>query len=175
MIEKNQKNAILFTSCFGLGKLPIAPGTWGSLPPVVAYQVLLYLSAAGLFHPFVNLVAQFFFIELASWVCIIYSPVVIELTGKKDPGLVVADEVAGQTLTMLMISIYGMIHPINICNTAVLGFLLFRLFDIVKIWPCRRLEKFPAGWGILADDLAAGLYAGILSLVLIRWLPLFQV
>lgn len=158
----------LLTSCFGLGKLPWAPGTWGSLPPVVLYQALAYITAGGIlplwFHPLVHVMLILF----GSWVCIQFAPAVIAATGKSDPRQVVADEVAGQALTMLAIVLAG---PVNICNTTVLGFALFRLFDVAKPWPIRKIEKLPAGWGILADDLAAALYAAALSLLAIHFLP----
>ncbi|RKY05861.1 MAG: phosphatidylglycerophosphatase A, partial [Planctomycetota bacterium] len=130
------KKAELLTTCFGLGKLPIAPGTWGSLPPVAIYAAL------GCLHPAVNAVVMAALAIVASWVCIRYAPAVIAATGKKDPGLIVADEVAGQAITMLIIAFLA---PNNICHTAALGFVLFRLFDILKPRPCKRLEKLPAG------------------------------
>jgi len=156
----------LLTTCFGLGKLPFCPGTWGSLPPVVLYQVLRYVP--GEFYPWITPVVMAVLLIVFSWICVQYSPAVIEATGKKDPGLIVADEVAGQAVTMLIISL---LWPGNICNTTVLGFALFRLFDITKPWPCRRLEKLPAGVGILADDLMAGLYGGIIAAILINFIP----
>lgn len=152
----------VLTSCFGLGKLPIAPGTWGSLPPVVLYQALGYLWPAANPYVMAALVVVF------SWICVRYSPAVIKQTGKEDPREVVADETAGQALTMLAIVL---VHPVNICNTAVLGFALFRLFDVTKPWPIRRLERLPAGWGILADDLAAGVFAAVAALLAIRFWP----
>ena len=161
----------LLTSCFGLGKLPFCPGTWGSLPPVVLYQVLRYVP--GEFYPWVTPVVMGALLVVFSRICIRYSSYVIETTGQKDPGIIVADEVAGQAVTMLIITL---IWPGNICNTAVLGFALFRLFDITKPWPCKRLEKLPAGVGILADDLMAGVYGGIVSAILINFIPAcFQV
>ena len=156
----------LLTTCFGLGKLPIAPGTWGSLPPVVLYQVLRYVP--GEFYPRITPVVMAALFVAFSWICIRFSPAVIEATGKKDPGMIVADEVAGQAVTMLIISL---LWPGNICNTTVLGFALFRLFDITKPWPCRRLEKLPAGAGILADDLMAGVYGGIVAAIGIYYMP----
>jgi phosphatidylglycerophosphatase A len=72
--------------------------------------------------------------------------------GKRDPGAVVSDEVAGQSLALLAAA-----DPWGV----LVGFIAFRLFDIVKPWPIGRLERLPRGWGILADDLAAGLAAGL--------------
>lgn len=156
------KKEELLTTCFGLGRLPIAPGTWGSLPPVVVYQVLGFLCPAA------NPLVQGLFFFFGVWVCIQYVPRMIELTGRKDPGQVVADEVAGQAIAMFVISI---LSPVHICNTAVLGFALFRVFDIFKPWPCKRLEMLPAGWGVLADDLMAGIYAAAVSVVVIQLIP----
>jgi phosphatidylglycerophosphatase A len=86
----------------------------------------------------------------------------IEATGKKDPHEVVTDELAGQAVCYLAI----LLCPSDpwpaqkAWAIAVVGFLFFRIFDILKPWPARQLERLPAGWGILADDLMAGLYAG---------------
>ncbi len=93
-----------------------------------------------------------------SIVCVGFAPAAIARTGKNDPGEVVADEFAGQAVTFMGIAA---ITPSQMIVAAVLGFLLFRLFDIVKPWPIRKLEALPGGWGILADDLLAGVYAGI--------------
>jgi len=97
-----------------------------------------------------------------SVVCVKCAPAVIAATGKNDPGEVVADELAGQAVTFLIGAFLaaGAISSGQIWVVAVLGFVLFRLFDIFKPWPIRKLEKFPAGWGILADDLLAGVFAG---------------
>lgn len=151
-----------FATSFGLGHLPIAPGTWGSLPPVVLYQVLGYLA------PEFNAVVLLVLAILFGWFCVQFSPAVIRRTGQSDPPEVVADETAGQAVAMLSIALTG---PVHICNTAVLGFALFRLFDITKPWPLRKLETLPAGWGILADDLWAGAYAGGVSILAIHFLP----
>lgn len=158
------KKEELLTTCFGLGKLPIAPGTWGSLPPVVMFQVLGYLWPAA--NPYV----MAFFVIAGSFVCIRYAPAVVAATGKKDPGMIVADEVAGQGVVMLFIAL---LSPEQICNTMALGFFLFRIFDISKPWPCKRLEKLPNGLGILADDLMAGVYACIVFTGFYFWLPTY--
>lgn len=132
--------------------MPIAPGTWGSVPPVVIFMAVAYLLPGWVNIPVMALVAA-----AGCWWCIRYSPQMIEETGRKDPSQVVIDEVAGQAVTLLMVAFLA---PGNICMNAGLAFVLFRLFDIVKCWPMSRLEKLPAGWGILADDLAAGVLAG---------------
>lgn len=157
------KKEELLTTCFGLGKLPFAPGTWGSLPPVVFYQILRYLP--GEFFPPTAVIAMVALLIGFSWICIRYAPAVIDATDKKDPQMIVADEVAGQAVVMLAIAL---LNPVNICNSAVLGFLLFRLFDITKPWPCRKLEKLPRGVGILSDDLMAGVYGAVIAYFVIR-------
>lgn len=149
----------LLTSCLGLGWLPIAPGTWGSLPPLVVFGVLAHLAVS----PMIIGLVMAALIALASLVCVALAPSAITATGKEDPGEIVADELAGQSLcylvTLLMLS--DMSGWPSVWGIAVAGFLLFRLFDIFKPWPVRQLEGLPAGWGILADDLMAGVYAGI--------------
>jgi phosphatidylglycerophosphatase A len=148
----------LFASCFGLGFLPGAPGTFGSVPPVVVYMVLSYLD--------ISLTAVFaimlLFAITASIVCVLCAPEIIKTTQKNDPREIVADEFAGQSATFLAIIF---VSTSNICLTAALGFLFFRLFDIIKPWPIRKVEKLPEGWGILADDLLAGAYAAILAVI----------
>jgi phosphatidylglycerophosphatase A len=102
-----------------------------------------------------------------SIVCIKFAPAIIAATNKTDPREVVADEFSGQAVTFLFIAAV----PIsNIWVAGLLGFSLFRFFDILKPWPIRRLEKLPKGWGIFLDDLLAGAFAGIASLVcLVLW------
>jgi len=99
-----------------------------------------------------------------------FAPAAIAATGKNDPGEVVADEFAGQALTFLFSPFLAMgtAAPRQILITAFAGFTLFRLFDIFKPWPIRKLEKYPAGWGILADDLLAGVFAWIVLQICIR-------
>jgi phosphatidylglycerophosphatase A len=70
---------------------------------------------------------------------------------RKDPGIVVVDEVVGQWVTLIALPFTPL--------TAGLGFVLFRVMDIAKPWPARDLERVPGGWGIMADDVAAGVYA----------------
>jgi phosphatidylglycerophosphatase A len=148
----------LLTSCFGLGWLPVAPGSWGSLPPAIIFGLVYYFGWSGV--PAFVLMAVF--LAAGSVVCVRLSDAAVVATGKKDPNEVVADEVAGQALTFMAMPI--LMHAASvrqIVAIVVLGYFLFRLFDTVKPWPSRRLEELPAGWGILADDLMAGVYAGV--------------
>jgi phosphatidylglycerophosphatase A len=100
---------------------------------------------------------------LGSVVCVCLAPAAMAATGNKDPGEVVADELAGQSVCFL-VAPWGLPDNLAVSQIwliALAGFLLFRLFDIVKPWPVRQLEGLPQGWGILADDLMAGVYAGV--------------
>lgn len=111
---------------------------------------------------------------------------VASYTGSNDPQHVVIDEVAGQHLTLLLplipialphltahmdFSQYAIFFALSLANWKylLLGFILFRVFDIWKPWPIRRLEKLHGGWGIMADDWMAGLYAAILLRVALHF------
>jgi phosphatidylglycerophosphatase A len=151
----------LLASCFGLGWLPIAPGTWGSLPPTIIFALMSYLSLSPTFVCLVMVLL----VLAGSIVCVECAPATIAATGKIDPPEVVADEFAGQALTFVFT--YAITNP-PILTATIGGFLLFRIFDISKPFPIRKLEKLPQGWGILADDLLAGVYAGIALLICLR-------
>ena len=154
----------LFTSCFGLGYLPVAPGTAGSLPPVIIFALLCTFGTP----PIIVIIIMAVLALAGSIACIKFAPAVIAETGKADPGEVVVDEFAGQSIALLPLSFLlpqsaslGQIWTISLT-----GLIVFRVFDIVKPWPIRRLEKLPGGWGILADDLLAGLFAVIFIMLL---------
>ena len=155
------KQAELLTTGFGLGKLPWFPAVWGSLPPVILYQVLGYLG------PGVNVYVMLFFVLVGSWVCIKYTPALVLTTGQTHPTTLVADRIAGQGLTMFIIALVG---PANICNSMALGFALFRLFDVIRINPGDRLNPT---LNILVPTLLAGFYAGLVSFVIILLFPGF--
>ena len=136
--------ALLFLATgLGLGYSPLAPGTVGSLLGLPLAWGIGQLPAWG--QPVVA-------------ACLFLAGVPIcaagaRLLNSKDPGAVVFDEIAAFSVLFLGVRI-------NLL-TGGLGFLLFRLFDVVKPWPISRLEKLPGGWGIMADDFAAALLAGI--------------
>ena len=159
----------LIASCFGLGRLPVAPGTWGSLPPMVIFALCRQFGT-----PAVSITILMALLALASSVlCVKSAPAAIAATGKDDPREVVADEFAGQAVTFLAIPlVIGQAFTSGqTWAVAGAGFVLFRIFDIAKPWPIRKLEKLPQGWGILADDLLAGVYAAIALLICIKlWL-----
>jgi len=136
--------AKLVATGLGSGYSPVAPGTAGSL-----VGLLLFLPLAG----------RALWIQLAAVVAVTILGVLAggrlaTTLGAKDPGVVVVDEVAGQWITFLALPMTPVI--------AVAGFLLFRVMDIVKPWPARALERLPGGLGIMADDVAAGIYAHLL-------------
>lgn len=146
--------------------MPIAPGTWGSLPPVVAFALLAY------FHVSAAVIAAVMaaFVIAGSVACIACVPAVAALVGKTDPGEVVVDEVAGQAVAFL-VAAFCLPADLTLKQAlfvAGLGFFLFRVLDITKPWPIRKLEALPEGWGVLADDLLAGLFAAIVLCVCIR-------
>lgn len=141
--------ALAVATVFGVGYAPVAPGTFGS--------------AAG----------------LLLWLLLPASPVIQGLTivvlfgagslagnaaerhyGKTDPRHVVIDEVMGMVITLFL-------NPVG-TGGALLGFLLFRATDVIKPWPANRLESLPGGWGVMADDAMAALYAN-LALRLCIW------
>ncbi len=150
----------LLVTIFGLGYLPFAPGTWGSLPPAFFFAVIIYGGAPpGLTSAFMAVLAV-----IGSVICLKLSPYIILAAGKTDPKEMVADEFAGQALTFFAMCL---INPHLTAKgppwaIAAMGLILFRLFDVLKPWPIKKFEKLPAGWGILTDDLAAAIFAGIL-------------
>ena len=138
------KTALLFSSWFGTGLMPGAPGTFGSLAAVPLVIIVSYL---GDVYAGISLVVL---IPLAVWTADISQ----KLMGRDDPPEVVIDEVAG-----LLVAIF--LLPLS-CVSIVLGFLLFRVFDILKPFPIRLIEKrVKGGVGIVLDDLLAGVYANI--------------
>jgi phosphatidylglycerophosphatase A len=145
------KKSIL--SCFGLGFLPIAPGTWGSLLPVGLFLILHY------FWPSTGILSAVLaaMIIISSVLCVLSAGEAEKVAGKKDPGWVVIDEFAGQSIALLPIAF--MTEKVLLMAAA--AFVLFRIFDVLKPPPIRKLEKLPGGLGILADDLLAGVYAAI--------------
>jgi phosphatidylglycerophosphatase A len=140
---------------FGAGFGKPGPGTWGSVG-----AVLLWAAIAWGLHPIARtlLLVLLAGIALALLVGIPASTLVARESGRKDPQFVVIDEVVGQWIALLG-SRADWRH-------ALIALALFRLFDITKPFPVRQLERLPEGWGIVFDDVAAGLYAlGVASLL----------
>lgn len=134
---------MLMAEGFGLGRMRHAPGTWGSLWGLPLGWVL---GAAQTEWPIRLLIGGVCFV-IGVPICTIAS----RQLGRKDPPSVVWDEIAAFPL------VYAFV-PISL-RTLLLGFVLFRVFDISKLWPARQFERLPEGWGIMADDQIAGLWA----------------
>jgi phosphatidylglycerophosphatase A len=144
--------AILLATFGYVGHFPIAPGTAGSAAALLLYALLRWLSMPALD------VAVILVLCLAGFWA---GSVAAVHYGREDPGYVVLDEVVGMLLTLLFI-------PVS-WKGVLAGFLLFRLFDIVKPPPARQLERLHGGVGIMMDDVMAGIY-GNLALRLLIWL-----
>jgi phosphatidylglycerophosphatase A len=148
-----ERVALVVATGLGSGYGPIAPGTWGSIPGVVAFwgleHVGPWVAAAGA--------------ALAAAVGVWAAGRAEGLFGEKDPGRVVIDEVAGQMVTLLFLPAQPLV--------LFAGFLLFRVLDVVKPWPARALEALPGGSGIMADDLMVGVYGNLILHALALWRP----
>lgn len=153
---------------FGLGRLRPAPGTWGSMPPIVIAGLLIALGFGPAEAPVIyigTLVAVMLFFSAA---CIAQGDVAEAVFGKKDHGNIVADETAGQCVTLLPFALLpaaAFATPATTMFTLIFAFLAFRAMDIAKPWPANGFQKLPAGWGVLIDDLLAGGYAFLIMLV----------
>ena len=173
--------ALALATC-GVGYFPIAPGTMGALVGVGLYvtiwsgvdQLLTSRALAS------RLTTVYVFTPLMAFMLVVIFVVTMagiwaatraeKLQQKKDPSIVVIDEVAGQMIALLSGPFW-----IQTWWSIVTAFLLFRLFDIWKPYPIRRLEGLESGLGIMADDLAAGVYALIVNSLLISgYLLLFS-
>ena len=141
-------------TCLGTGYAPIAPGTAGSLVGLVLVWALWHWGGHW------TVLAGAAIVALAGWWS---AGVAATRLGERDPGPVVIDEVAGQMVSLLFLA--------PTMATLITGFLLFRLFDIWKPFPVRRLEKLPAASGIMTDDLMAAVYANLLQRALIWGFP----
>lgn len=134
----------LIATFFGLGYFPIAPGTLTSFIVVLIYKFFLYKSTWPL-----HLIIFFFLFFIGT-----FTSSKLSSSKNKDPRSIVIDEAAGQYLTLFQLG--SSWFPLLLC------FFLFRLFDIIKPIPIKRIEEFPKGWGIMLDDVMAALYTGII-------------
>jgi phosphatidylglycerophosphatase A len=145
--------AALIARWFGVGLLPSAPGTWGSVAALpCAWAIAYFIAKPALV---IAAVALFF---LGWWA----SERMARASGIADDSTIVVDEVVGQWLVIAA-------APLNPA-TYVLGFTLFRIFDIWKPWPVSWAEGLPGGLGVMADDALAGLYALIVLVPVLRLL-----
>jgi phosphatidylglycerophosphatase A len=144
---------------FGAGFGKPGPGTWGSVA-----AVLLWAAESMGGHPSAHtqLVGLLIWIGLSIVLGVPAATIVARESGRKDPQFVVIDEVSGQWIALLF-------SPVD-WRHALIALILFRLFDITKPFPARQLESLPEGWGIVFDDVAAGLYALGVASVLRIWI-----
>lgn len=156
----------LSVTTFGVGYIPLAPGTFGSMVGVLIYlaaaaaeaSIALYYMGRGWrlaqidawFHA-VNLILFLLFCLLGIWA----AGRAVKIFQDKDPQKAVVDEVIGQLIVFLFVP-FGLGWPFVLA-----GFLLFRLFDIWKPYPIDSLQNLPAGIGVCADDILAGVYGGV--------------
>ena len=162
--------ALAVATC-GVGMISIAPGTWGSAVGVGIYlllreasaRVFVYATSHGMSVPPLEAFRTTFMLVMLIGVSVagVWAASRAEkLLGRKDPGAVVVDEVVGQLITFLFVPFDAGMWAI------VVGFIAFRVFDIWKPYPIRRLESLESGLGIMADDVLAGAYAATLMSLL---------
>ncbi|MBI3882108.1 MAG: phosphatidylglycerophosphatase A [Verrucomicrobia bacterium] len=158
-MKLSDKLILFIAQGFGVGRIPFAPGTWGS---VVGIGFFLFLVAfndawALLILPACGLLPAVFLCERAE-----------QLLGEKDPGSVVLDEIMAVPLCFVFYCFnFKTFPPVSHFLTPQgafelwLGFGLFRLFDIWKPWPVRQSQRLPGGWGVVVDDVLAAVYVNL--------------
>lgn len=156
-----QRVAVCCATVFGIGRLHPGPGTWASSAAAVVAMVVILLLPIALITPV--LLAS---VALATVVGVVSSPAAIRHFASGDPGPVVIDEVAGTWLAIALVPAATLaVAPFT---GVLVGLVLFRVFDIAKPWPVSWFERLPGAVGIMADDLAAGIVAGILAAALLH-------
>lgn len=152
--QKLSKLSLIYCTFFGSGLLPKMPGTYGSLAAMLVAYLISLFSIINYFFIFSVIL---FFISI---------PIVqkaMKQSKTSDPGWIVIDEVAGQWLSFAFTPIAILLdHP----WLFLVGFILFRFFDIIKPLGIQSLEKLPGAWGVMSDDMLGGFYAGILLALL---------
>lgn len=155
MSEQDRQRApllILATGFYG-GYAPFAPGTVGTAVGVLFFWCFSHLS------PLLYLITTVAFVFLSAWV----AERAEQLLQRKDAPAIVIDEISGFLVTMLFV-------PCSV-TMVLAGFLLFRGFDIGKVFPARWIERsIPGGWGVVLDDVAAGVYANIVLQGVRHWM-----
>ena len=138
----NARLSLAVATALGVGYVPFAPGTVGSLAGLALYVVVRAIGS-----PVVEVAA----IVVVFVVGALAATAAEQHFGHIDPGPVVIDEVLGMLVTLMLL-------PVSITG-AVVGFVLFRVFDVIKPPPCDRFEALPGGWGVMSDDFMAAIYA----------------
>ena len=158
--------ARILVSGLGTGYLPVASGTWGSAAVAAIYLLVAGLAGRNPHQMMIVNIAMAAICVAASVVCVALGRAAEQHFGRKDPSQVTIDEYAGQALAL--IALPAGTGRNDWLVTVLAAFLAFRFFDIVKPPPANGLQRLAFGWGILVDDLIAGLYANILCQVFLR-------
>ncbi len=169
MRARPQRFRTACVSALGSGLLPGPTGTWGSLVAVVLFAGLWRLTVATsrVLHELLLLAA----LAAACVAAVRLGPWAIARYRRPDPKQFTLDEVSGQWLALLALPVGADAGLTSLLTVLAGQFVLFRMFDVLKPAPARALERLPGGWGILADDLAAGLYANLTGQILWRLPP----
>ena len=150
--------ALLIATVGYVGFFPIAPGTAGSFAALALYALVRWIDL-----PAVELAAIVAVFAVGVWAAT-RSEV---LLGGTDPGPIVIDEVLGMLMTLAWL-------PLSLTGVVV-GFLLFRIYDVIKPYPARRCEDAPGGWGVMLDDAMAGIYGQVTLRLLVWAMPAWMV
>ena len=161
--EKKTPWAWTVATFFGAGLGKPGPGTYGSIAAVLLWAAFAFGAHPTRFTLNCALVAG---IALSIVLGVPAATIAARESGRHDPGFVVIDEVAGQWIALFACPAHWV--------PALLALILFRLFDITKPFPARQLESLPEGWGIVFDDVAAGLYALLVGVLLRHFMPQLQ-
>ena len=145
---------VFVATCGYLGYVPIAPGTFGSAAGLIVFAAVRWANS-----PALELALIAFLFAIGVW----SANAAEKHFGGVDPAPVILDEVVGMLITLALI-------PVNLPG-AIVGFLLFRLLDVIKPWPANRLEALPGGLGVMADDAMAALYGNAIMRLLVAVLP----
>ena len=151
--------ALSIATC-GVGYLPLAPGTFGSLVAVGIFLLLVRATPPNALAAVV-LVA----IVVVTFTGIWAATRTEQLSGRKDPGKVVVDEVAGQFIALFPLTLFTRWSILAV----IVSFILFRFFDIVKPYPANRLQELHGGAGVMFDDLVAGVYGAVIVSIMLRF------
>ena len=150
--------AFALATFFGAGYGKPGPGTWGSVAAVLIWAAFAWGAHPTSHALLLTLIAA---ILLSIVIGVPAATIAARESGREDPGFVVIDEVSGQWIALLGCPVDWW-HPL-------IALALFRIFDITKPFPARQLENLPEGWGIVFDDVAAGLYAWGVAALLRIW------
>jgi phosphatidylglycerophosphatase A len=166
MARKKTPWAWTIATFFGAGLGKPGPGTWGSVA-----ATLLWTGVAIFVHPSQPMLLGLTLagVGLSIALGVPAATIAAREAGREDPGFVVIDEVAGQWITLIALTLPTTAAKHD-WQHIVIALLLFRVFDVFKPFPIRHLENLPEGWGIVFDDVAAGLYAGAVLLLLSHWI-----